>query len=224
VKYYEAHEGVYRRLRDDGHACWDKTAFDQFYMRPFLEEALDRIGPGLAALDLGCGTGPATLTLAARGYRAVGVDISPTAIAMAEVNAAGRAEFRVGDVLSLDEEGVYDLVVDSHCLHCIVFDDERKRALDVVHRALKVDGAFVCETMSRHALVSFDDAAFRLDDDGVLWRDDQPQRRLLDPSQLRAENERAGFSLELERVTPALPHEPANYQVIARRRGGLRGR
>src|SRR4051812_14274708 len=59
--YYDGHEGVYRRLEAEGHACWDKTSFDQFYMRPFLELALGFVGaPGLGAraLDVGCGTGP----------------------------------------------------------------------------------------------------------------------------------------------------------------------
>lgn len=230
MKYYEGHETVYRRLRDEGHATWDKTAFDQFTMRAFLDDALDQLGlpAGSRALDLGCGTGPATIALAARGCVAVGVDISPTAIAMAEVNAAMRGlpiTFRVGDVLSLDEVGAFDVVVDSHCLHCIVFDDERKRALAIVRRALREDGVLVMETMSRHANVSFADAHFQLDDDGVLWRDDvdgarAPQRRILSPAALRAELEAAGFALELERTPPPeLAHEPANYQVIARKRG-----
>jgi SAM-dependent methyltransferase len=245
VKYYEGHEHVYRRLRDDGHACWDKTAFDAFYMRPFLDDALDRIAQpaGSRALDIGCGAGPVTLTLAARGYDAIGVDISPTAIAMAEEHAAARglhATFRVGDVLGLDEDGAYDLVVDSHCLHCIVFDDERRRALAAVHRALTKSGVFLIETMSRHAAVSFaNDPAFVLDGDGVLWRESadegpstssggdarviegrvhQPQRRILAPAQLHAELVDAGFVLDLERVTPnEVAHDPDNYQVIARK-------
>ena len=79
-------------------------------------------------LDAGCGTGEHTLLAAARGAEAMGVDISPRAIARARGKAAERglpARFEVTDVLSLGQLGMtFDTVIDSGVFH--VFDDENR--------------------------------------------------------------------------------------------------
>jgi cyclopropane fatty-acyl-phospholipid synthase-like methyltransferase len=76
-------------------------------------------------LDAGCGTGEHALLAAARGAEAVGVDISPRAIARARDKAAERglpARFEVADILRLGDLGMtFDVVVDSGVFH--VFDD-----------------------------------------------------------------------------------------------------
>jgi SAM-dependent methyltransferase len=76
-------------------------------------------------LDSGCGTGEHTLLAAARGADAVGVDLSPRAVARARSKAAergGRARFEVFDVLHLGDLGLsFDTVIDSGMFH--VFDD-----------------------------------------------------------------------------------------------------
>ena len=55
------------------------------------------------APDLGCGGGQASIALAARGYRVVGVDFAPSAIALARRNAP-ELEFIVGGEAELDAE------------------------------------------------------------------------------------------------------------------------
>jgi SAM-dependent methyltransferase len=76
-------------------------------------------------LDAGCGTGEHTLLAAASGADAMGVDISPKAIARAKAKAADRglpARFEVADVLNLAAVGLtVDTVIDSGVFH--VFDD-----------------------------------------------------------------------------------------------------
>ena len=76
-------------------------------------------------LDSGCGTGEHTLLAAAHGAGALGVDVSPSAIAQARRKAAERdspARFEVADVLELGQLGqTFDTVVDSGVFH--VFDD-----------------------------------------------------------------------------------------------------
>jgi SAM-dependent methyltransferase len=238
MKYYAGHESTYQRLEAEGVSCWDRTAFDAFCMRPFLELALTRLptpARGAQALDLGCGTGPATCVLAAHGYDALGVDLSPTAIRMARRTAAERnlaARFEQQDVLEMEGEACFDLVVDSHCLHCLVYDEDRRRLYATVLRLLKPGGAFVLETMSRHEGVRFD-ALFVLDDAGVLWRRyaggdpadtrvidgeaHHPNRRILPPEALDAELRDAGFVLDWVRTEPEEnPGEPRNFQAIAR--------
>jgi SAM-dependent methyltransferase len=76
-------------------------------------------------LDAGCGTGEHTLLAAASGADAMGVDISPRAIARARAKAAERglpARFEVADVLNLGRLGLtFGTVIDSGVFH--VFDD-----------------------------------------------------------------------------------------------------
>jgi SAM-dependent methyltransferase len=68
-----------------------------------------------AVLDVGCGAGTLALLAAARGAaRAVGVDLSPRAVALARVNArlnGSAAEFRDGDLLAPVRGEAFDLVV-----------------------------------------------------------------------------------------------------------------
>jgi len=77
-------------------------------------------------LDAGCGTGEHALLAAARGAEAIGVDISPVAIARARDKAAERglpARFEVADVLSLGQLAMtFDTILDSGVFH--VFDDQ----------------------------------------------------------------------------------------------------
>jgi cyclopropane fatty-acyl-phospholipid synthase-like methyltransferase len=77
-------------------------------------------------LDSGCGTGEHTLLAAAGGAQAMGVDISPRAVAKARDKAAERgvlASFEVADVLNLGQLGMtFDTVLDSGVFH--VFSDE----------------------------------------------------------------------------------------------------
>jgi cyclopropane fatty-acyl-phospholipid synthase-like methyltransferase len=76
-------------------------------------------------LDSGCGTGENVLLAAARGAEAMGVDISPQAIARARDKAAERgltARFEVADALRLGQLGMtFDVLIDSGVFH--IFDD-----------------------------------------------------------------------------------------------------
>lgn len=76
-------------------------------------------------LDAGCGTGEHVLLAAAHGADALGVDVSPRAIARARAKAAERglpARFEVADALSLERlDMTFDTVIDSGLFH--VFDD-----------------------------------------------------------------------------------------------------
>jgi SAM-dependent methyltransferase len=70
--------------------------------------------PNCSALDLGCGNGRVALALAAKGYAAEGLDISPTMVEEARSAAAARGvdvRFRVGDAVSLPyDEHAFDAV------------------------------------------------------------------------------------------------------------------
>ena len=63
---------------------------------------------GCRVLDLGCGNGRIALALAARGYAAEGLDISPSMIAEARAaatSAQADVRFEVGDAVALPHGG-----------------------------------------------------------------------------------------------------------------------
>ncbi len=72
-------------------------------------------------LDCGCGTGENVLLLAQRGYVAVGIDASSTAISRARAKARERglpAIFQVADAFALDQLGqTFDTVLDCGLMH-----------------------------------------------------------------------------------------------------------
>lgn len=66
----------------------------------------------LNVLDIGCGTGALTNAVAAKGARALGLDISGVMIEAARQAAQGGASFRVGDAqFDAFDDGPFDLVV-----------------------------------------------------------------------------------------------------------------
>ncbi len=109
--------------------------------------ALTALGPsaGKRVLELGCGAGNAAAWFAERGFAFTGIDVSPAAVAWAEERAVPGARFFVGD-LTQGIAGTYDLIVDGHCLHCIIGGD-RARLLAHVQGALAPGGHFFVSTM-----------------------------------------------------------------------------
>jgi SAM-dependent methyltransferase len=97
-------------------------------------------------LDVGCGTGEHVLMAAEAGSDAVGIDIAPTAIRLAQAKAEERgspARFVVGDALELGSLGEqFDTVLDCGLFH--VFDDgDRLRFVDSLV-AVMAPGADYC--------------------------------------------------------------------------------
>jgi len=93
-----------------------------FGTHPELAQLVDsgRLTPG-RVIDVGCGTGREVIYLAEQGFDATGVDISPTAIGMAEktAQAAGvQANFVVDDLTALSNvKGRFDLILDYGALN-----------------------------------------------------------------------------------------------------------
>ncbi|WP_024803311.1 class I SAM-dependent methyltransferase [Nocardia sp. BMG51109] len=105
-------------------------------------------------LDPGTGAGEHTILLTRLGYDVLGVDLSPSAVAYAQRNAAGKgvpaARFRVFDAVRAGREpevaaelGVFDTIVDSALFH--IFGDDPATRADYVRalHALCTPGGFV---------------------------------------------------------------------------------
>lgn len=114
-----------------GHPPWD-TGISP----PELLEFMSSHSPG-CALDLGCGTGTNSITLAKQGWRVNGVDFMPKAIRQARKKAlqAGlKIDFRVGDVARLEGlAGKFDLILDIGCYHNLSTQAKRAYHANLLH-------------------------------------------------------------------------------------------
>jgi SAM-dependent methyltransferase len=255
-RYYEAHDAIYVERIRAGQLTWDEGEYDQFLMRPFLDRMLAAARqagsklsrPKAKALDLGCGTGPASCYLAEAGFDVTGIDIAPSAIALAREMAAKRnldIKFLVADVCREPfPEGPFDLVVDGHLLHCIVFPAERSALLEKIRGSMTDDGEFWVETMLLEKEWTWDaERQERLDDGGVYWcrlqsgdgfveaveRDDGwwlPQRYIARSHEaLLDELRAAGFEIaEFECCPPDVVAPPGCLRVRCAREQGVNRR
>ena len=108
---------------------------------------------GSRLLDLGCGGGLHALELAKRGYRVTGVDLEPSAIALARERCSqmnGAAEFLVADLMdyNLGELGCFNMI---YSLGNVISHIRRKRLpalLEMVRSCLEVDGIFLFDVLA----------------------------------------------------------------------------
>ena len=78
-----------------------------------------RLGPGVRALEIGCGTGLFTEMFAATGAELLSIDISPHLLALAARRGLpeDRVTFRVTRFEDCEAEGPFDAVIGSSVLH-----------------------------------------------------------------------------------------------------------
>jgi len=218
VPDYGRHDTVYRALRARGASGWGTPQEDAI----LLGQVLSCLpAPPARILELGSGAGNLTWALARLGYDVDGVDISPTAVGWARERAPaespiGKAEFRIDNVVALQTcvGSSLDVVVDGHCLHCIVGDD-RARCLAAVRRVLKPGGRFVALTMCGQILDERMRAAF---DPGKQWlvAQGRPVRHIGSAPSICAEIVAAGFAIDSVRIDPrANPGELDDLVVCA---------
>ena len=137
---------------------------------------------------MGCGEGHLARLLAEKGYKVLGVDISPTAIQWARektLEAGLDVEYLELDLTQAGvlQEKAFDLIVDGNCLHCIIGED-RKTFLANVQRLLKVGGIFFVFSKCS-----------RLTDDEVVEFEGKPYRYVPNQESLHRELEAAGFEI-----------------------------
>lgn len=171
-------------------------------------------------LELGCGDGCLTVLLAQlHGFSVSGVDLVPLAVELAakRAQAAGVAlELRVGDVLDLPwPEASFDVLVDGHCLHCIVLDD-RKRFFAEAWRVLRPGGMLVLITMVGDPPPgmpgSFDPELRCMVRDGVAGRHFGTEESIL------AEAKQAGFAVPAHWFWLAQAADQVDDLVVAARK------
>lgn len=102
---------------------------------------------GGRVLDAACGAGWGTALLAERAAEAVGIDVSPPAIAEARREHGERASFHEGDLLETPfGDGEFDHVV---CFEALAQAGETERALGELRRVLRPGGTLLVSAPNR---------------------------------------------------------------------------
>ncbi len=206
VPNYLGHDGEYRRRRAQGRNGWDdKQGFQETVssIDTFLADLPLPSAPTL--IEFGCGAGNLALHFAARGFRVTGFDIAPYAIEWARQKASElgvNASFNTADLThDLDPlPSPADIVLDGHCLHCIIGPD-REAFLRNVKRCLKSTGVFHVNTMCGNPHPPFDrgfDPVSRC----IVIRG-MAMRYFGTVESILQELIQAGFDIDQQRVTPA---------------------
>lgn len=113
--------GVYERQATH----WDQTRDQSLYERVWLDRLTDGLPADAAVLDLGCGAGrPVAAHLVALGFDVTGVDASAPMIELAQQNVPS-ARFRVADMRSLDQEGIFHAIVSWDAFFHLSPEDQR---------------------------------------------------------------------------------------------------
>src|SRR5437764_2446680 len=207
------HLSVMAHARDWNAAAYVRTAAPIEAWGQKLMDRLELRGDE-TVLDAGCGTGRVTEELVARvpSGRVIGVDGSPSMIERARERLGDRVEFRVGDLLDLEQEPLVDVVFSSATFHWIADHD---RLFAHLFAALKPGGRLLAQCGGAGNI-----AAVRAALDVVTSRDPYAAHfggwpgpwNFAGPEETMARLERAGFvdahaGLHDEPVRPENPPE-----------------
>lgn len=119
------------------------------FYRSVVAERLSKSDPEV--LDLGCGNRSIFEDLNVLKENVIAVDFSDVAIARTPTHSS--INYLVVDLTNPKAFGKskFDLVFDSHCLHCIEGLNEREIALTNIHNSLNDEGIFCAEMMVQKA-------------------------------------------------------------------------
>jgi SAM-dependent methyltransferase len=241
--YYYAHELAYQQIKSKGYVGWGNAsslaALGDEKTNEYLNRILKKCFPdpiGKFALDLGCGTGTTAFVMSKLGFETTGIDISETAIElgkdlMRQQNL--KIEFVVGDILNpncLNKK--FNLIYDSHVLHCIVFEEDRRKVFNEIRNLLSSGGFFILDTMvlpEGNVSLTLIPEELRFDQDFILWHKVKPstdrgvvefegqhwcaQRRVYPIEVVMNEINEAGFQVLEEQIDTQLG-EPSMLRLV----------
>jgi SAM-dependent methyltransferase len=124
---------------------------DESEAQAFIEQLTDhlRLSPGARILDLACGKGRHSLSLADLGYEVLGIDIAPQSIAYAQQFERPGLRFMVHDMREKVQAPGFDVVLNLFTSFGY-FDSatEQQRALHTMATALNESGTLVIDYLN----------------------------------------------------------------------------
>lgn len=173
---------------------------------------------GNAVLEIGVATGRYTLDLARRGYRLTAVDLSAVELGvcrkrLAEAGLEQQVRLVEAGVRDLSQVGEkeFDAVLLMGPLYHLVFEDDRKKALQQVHDRLRAGSILFSAFISRFGILG------NLLKNVPGWIEDQPEvRGVLDLGRDPEDFPHGGFRGYFATVPEIAPlHEAAGFETIA---------
>ena len=147
--------------------------WDQYVEQFFIHKSAP-----FKVLDLGCGLGGLSFYLASKGHEVIGIDISELAIQNANYLASVKClndstQFKKLDITTQDTlDQKFDIIIDSHLLHCLTSDEERSAYFDFVKEHMNKDSHYMLETMAFQKGLRTP-IEYSFDDNYVLWKNDE---------------------------------------------------
>jgi len=224
---YIGHDEVYRHKRAAREIGWDtphvlRRSIEE--LEAFLAEAAFPEHPSM--LELGCGAGDVALHFARKGWKVAGIDISPFAVEWAREKAEAEgtgAKFIVADVTRKIDKPMEpaDLVLDGHCLHCIVGRD-RAVFFENALAHMKTQGLLCIDSMCGEPVSSELRRHFDAENRCVV-HDGIAGRYLGLPEEILGEVEATGLEIVKHSVQTARDTDDQDsLRVLARRAAPLR--
>lgn len=145
---------------------WFKDLYDEFRMkrtfgsvsdertRQDVDFIIDVLSPpeGGNILDLFCGLGRHSIELAERGYKPVGIEYNSEYLKSARTKAQEKGviiKFIHGDVRHVEFGVDYDAAIIMYQSFGYFSDEEDRMVLEKIHKALKQNGKFLIEILSK---------------------------------------------------------------------------
>ncbi|OMF63959.1 class I SAM-dependent methyltransferase [Paenibacillus sp. FSL R5-0766] len=110
-------------------------------------------------IDLGCGPGLYSQSLAARGYEVVGVDFNEKSIEYAVHEAQKKGliiDYRIEDMTNIEIEQEFDLALLIYEIYSVFNPENRRKILSNIHRGLKSEGLVLLDVLSENSYEKFE--------------------------------------------------------------------
>lgn len=166
---------------------------------------LDYKLPNFDVIELGSGLAALSLDLASKVKSMHAVDISPIAIAMASQLARMKnqqIQFTCADVTTskgLEIEHRFDLLIDSHLLHCLCTKSERRNYFSSLKSLMKEDSRVLIETMTFQRSMQFP-IGYEFTQENILLKSINdvyvPIRAIYDSREIESEVKENGLKID----------------------------
>ena len=137
------------KIYDEGNPAWGKAPAN------ILEKFTTYFPIQGKILDIGCGEGRNSIPLSKKGYEVHGIDISSTAIDIANKKQSD-CVFKCIDVFEMNTDTKYDVIIDFGLYHFVPYEF-RKQYADNIYKMLSKDGVYCNQSGRAENKIGSDD-------------------------------------------------------------------